>query len=75
MSTPTNKTICDECEENIGFLKCSSCDQILCSSCDTKIHNKGKRKLHIRENLDKLQEELKNHSKTQNISENQDLIN
>ena len=40
--------LCEECDENQAVKYCTSCDQRLCQECDIKIHNKGKRALHVR---------------------------
>ncbi|KAM3138265.1 hypothetical protein pb186bvf_009541 [Paramecium bursaria] len=44
---------CEECEESNATINCTQCGQILCLSCDKKIHNKGKRVLHQREQIDR----------------------
>jgi hypothetical protein len=43
--------LCEECDENVAAKYCSSCGQKLCLECDTRIHNKGKRALHVRGSL------------------------
>ena len=40
--------ICEECEDENATLICNNCGQNLCDSCDKRIHNKGKRLLHVR---------------------------
>ena len=42
---------CDECEGTRVQVFCKNCDQHLCSACDTKIHNKGKRAQHPRQQV------------------------
>lgn len=44
-------TICEECDESKAVKYCSLCGQKLCSECDLRIHNKGKRALHVRADL------------------------
>jgi hypothetical protein len=44
-------TKCEECDQEIAVKYCRACDQRICYRCDVKIHNKGKRALHVRENL------------------------
>jgi hypothetical protein len=44
-------TKCEECDQEIAVKYCRACDQRICFECDVKIHNKGKRALHVRENL------------------------
>jgi len=40
--------ICDECEDQHAALQCSDCGQLLCSTCDSSLHQKGKRRAHVR---------------------------
>jgi hypothetical protein len=40
---------CEECEDEVPRFFCPKCGQRLCEPCDKKIHNKGKRVLHVRE--------------------------
>lgn len=42
---------CEECEKINVWKTCLNCDQYLCNNCDIKIHNKGKRKEHKRQNI------------------------
>jgi hypothetical protein len=44
--------LCQECDLIKAVKYCSSCDQRLCLECDLRIHNKGKRALHIRGDLE-----------------------
>ena len=53
-STTQHETPCEECEDASAILFCKSCEQNLCSECDTKIHNKGKRAQHSRQQLKSL---------------------
>lgn len=40
---------CEECELEIkAKFFCSACDEYFCKKCDSKVHNKKKRKDHIR---------------------------
>lgn len=41
--------LCDDCEAREATLLCKSCGQNLCINCDLRIHNKGKRAQHQRE--------------------------
>lgn len=43
--------LCEECDQKAAVKYCSSCGQQLCGDCDIRIHNKGKRALHTRNDL------------------------
>jgi hypothetical protein len=43
--------LCEECDEKTAAKYCASCGQKLCLECDTRIHNRGKRALHVRGEL------------------------
>lgn len=47
----TASVLCEECDECKALKYCASCGQKLCMACDLKIHNKGKRALHVRGDL------------------------
>ena len=42
---------CEECEENLAIVFCKNCEEYLCKGCDLKIHNKGRRSEHIKEEI------------------------
>ena len=44
-------TLCNECDYALAVSFCQSCEQNLCLKCDLKIHDKGKRKAHLRQCL------------------------
>lgn len=59
----TMPALCEECDETKAVKYCGSCGQKLCISCDLKIHNKGKRALHVRGDLSDSKKECSLRSK------------